>query len=235
MRTVRLTGGKLLDQVYREILVPSFHPDELQSLTSLRAGVRSGGTLASAVVDDAGRALAGLVGEWSPSCRVMLLSYLAVTAAARGGGIGGPFYDEVIGAWRETYRPCLIVAEVEHPDRHESSEAYGDPAARLRFYGRHGARVLNLPYFQPALGPGRSRVYGILLLALHVDPALSGPGGPDTVAAAPLREFLVDYLEVEGGVADDPPTRAMLDAVEAGGGVALLPADRYTAVPVAIG
>jgi len=27
----------------------------------------------------------------------------------------------------------------------------------------------------------------------------------------------------------------MLDAVEAGGGVALLPADRYTAVPVAIG
>lgn len=233
MRTVELDGGGLLEVVYQEIFVPSFRADELQSLESMRVGIEEGDILGTAVVGDDGRPLAGMVGEWSPSCRVMLLSYLSVAQPARGSGIGGPLYDVVMSRWRTQYRPCAILAEVERPDRHEASAAYGDPTARLRFYGRHGAGVLSLPYFQPALGPGRSRVYGMLLLALHVDPELTGAGGPQTMAAEPLRAFLTGYLEAEGGgVADDPAARAMLGALDVPGGVPVLPTERYPEVPV---
>jgi len=236
MKTVELTaGGAQLDELYRNVLLPSFPSDELTSLESLRDGVRDGSTRAVAVVDDDGRVVAGSVGEWSPSCRVMLLAYFAVTGPFRGTGIGGSLYTEAIGGWRKEYAPCLILAEVEHPGHHAGTTAHGDPGARLRFYGRLGARVLALPYFQPALGPGRSRVYGMLLLALHVDAELAGPGGPDTVAAEPLRAFLTEYWELaEGGVGKDPATTALWQALAAEQGVPALPADRFAEVPVTL-
>jgi GNAT superfamily N-acetyltransferase len=235
MKTAELDGDERLDRLYHEILVPAFPPDELSPLAELRTGVAEGSVRAVATFDDDGRVVAGAVAEWSPSCRVVLLSYLAVAPGLRATGVGGRLYDEAMASWRQAYRPCLILAEVEHPDHHPGDPAHGDPTARLRFYERRGARVLDLPYFQPALGQGRSRVYGMLLLALHVDPELTGPGGPQTVAAQPLRMFLVEYLEaVEGGVGSDPAVQALLRPTEPGPGVPVLPVERYRDVPVAL-
>ncbi|ASW53722.1 N-acetyltransferase [Plantactinospora sp. KBS50] len=233
MRLVRLDDGADLEFVYRSLLVPTFPPSELISLDELREGVRDGGQEVWAAVDDDGRILATAVGEWSPSCRVMLLGYLAVAAQGRGGGTGGRLYDEVVADWAGRYRPCVVLAEVERPDRHDGSAATGDPAARLRFYGRRGARILDLPYFQPSLG-GAGRVYGMLLMSLHVAPELAGAAGADTVATEPLRVFLTEYLTgAEGGVATDPATTALLGALDRPGGVPARPTDELAEVPCA--
>ena len=54
----------------------------------------------------------------------------------------------------------------------------GDPTARLSFYARFGATVLDLPYFQPRLTAKGRRAHGMLLLAfdVHAD-ALVDEGG----------------------------------------------------------
>jgi GNAT superfamily N-acetyltransferase len=232
VKIVELAVGELADRVFHEVMVPAFPPAELVTLDEFRAGLRDGAMEGSAVLGDDDRVLGAAVGEWSPASRVLLLGYLAVAAGVRAGGIGSRLHLHQLDRWREKYRPCLMLAEVERPDAHHTSEAYGDPTARLRFYGRHGARALDLPYFQPALGGGRPRVPGMLLLALHVDPELAGPGGPETVAAEPVRTYLTEYLTLtEGRVGDDPATAAMLAPLDHPDGVRLLPVDRYAEIP----
>ena len=224
---VALAEGPLCDAVYQRLLMPAFPPDELLTLAAIRDGLRTGLLEGLVAVDGDGRPLGVSVGEWSPAARVMLLSYLAVAAETRGTGIGSLLYTTQLDRWRETLRPCLVLAEVERPDAHTGDAHRGDPQARLRFYARHGARALDVPYFQPAFGPGRERVYGMLLLALHVDPELAGSGA-DTVAAEPVRQFLTQYLSsAEGSVGDDPATEALRRAVGDPAAVRLLPVDRY--------
>lgn len=223
-----------LERLYHEVLAPTFPANELISLDALKDGVQRGRTEVTAAVDDDGTPLGTAIGEWTASCRVLLLSYLAVAPTARGTGIGSRIYTEGLARWRQRHRPRLILAEVERPDRHSGNDAHGDPAARLRFYDRHAARAIDLPYFQPALGVERSRVYGMLLLVLHADPELHGPTGDGTLRADPLREYLVDYLsDVEGGVGEDPGVVALLAATQAPEGVRTLPIERFGEIPVA--
>ncbi|MFK3981001.1 hypothetical protein ACI2K4_11560 [Micromonospora sp. NPDC050397] len=231
MKLVDLADGPLLETFHRELLATSFVPDQLVTLDDLREQLGAGTLVASVVVDGDGGLLAGLVGEWSPSTRLMLLSYLVVAPGARGTGIGGYLYAEVVEGWRSGYAPCAILAEVESPTHHTGSPAYGDPAARLRFYQRRGARLLDVPYLQPALAPGLARVDGLLLLALHVAPELYGPDGADTMASPPLHQFMVHYfLGTEGEIPDDPDGSALLAAMDVPGGVPLRPIEQYREV-----
>src|SRR5689334_19885459 len=154
MDLVGLSTDAELAEVYREILVPSFPPDELISPEILRSGVRDGSYRVAAARDGRGSPTAAAVAEWSPTSRVLLLSYLAVGERGRGQGVGGKLYRHVLDGWTGQDAPCLFVAEVEHPDRHAGSAAHGDPLRRLRFYGAQGARLLRAPYFQPALQAG---------------------------------------------------------------------------------
>ncbi|GAB2960550.1 hypothetical protein GCM10027280_56750 [Micromonospora polyrhachis] len=233
MRIVDAIAGQTLSRIYTEVLEPAFPPDELVSLEGLRRGVASGTTQVSAVLADDGQILGAAVGDWSRATRVMLLSYLAVTPAGRGTGIGTRLLTTLVERWRERYQPCLILAEVEHPGHHAGNHAHGDPVARLRFYGRHGARVLALPYFQPALAPGLARVPGMLLLALWADPEFAGTGGGDTVDPSRLRAFLTEYLqESEGRVATDSQTVALWRALDLPEGVPSWPATEYARVEV---
>jgi hypothetical protein len=160
------------------------------------------------------------------------LSYLAVSPRCRAQGLGGQLLEAVLAIWRARYRPCGIVAEVELPAEHESTEEYGDPAARMRFYARHGAKALDLPYFQPGLGADCPRWYGMALLSLHLDPELAG-AEPDTYSAEVLRTFMVEYLDLaEGSVADDAAVTALLDAIGRPGGCPLRSLDDLDRLPV---
>jgi GNAT superfamily N-acetyltransferase len=215
----------LLDAVYSDVLAASFPPAELCTVDGLQGGLPAGVTTVSALLDDDGRPVAAAVGDWSARSRIQLLSYLAVLPGQRSGGHGGRLLRHVLDRWRELYRPCAIVAEIEHPAAHESSEAYGDPLARFRFYARHGARALDLPYFQPALSPATPRVFGLLLISLHLDPELAGPA-PGSYAGAPMSEFMREYLEMtEGGVPDDPAATALLAAMARPDGIPTLRLD----------
>ena len=87
-------------------------------------------------------------------------------------------------AWTEELSPRLIVAEVEDPRKFTGSAAFGDPAARVRFY-EAARRALPLPYLQPALGPDTARVPGLLLMVLGGTDAAAGRRGRWTASTWP--------------------------------------------------
>ncbi|MBD7980929.1 hypothetical protein [Oerskovia merdavium] len=257
---VPLRSVEQLTQLYRDVLSPSFPPAELVSLSSFLADHAAGHLESLGVVEvpdgaappsgpgaagpgpggagtadsgpdeaPAGRVVAGVVGSWSAEARVLLVQYLAIAPGRRGGGIGAALLGAAVAAWLTNLRPAMVLGEVEHPGFHAASEAHGDPEARLRFYARHGGRVLAVPYFQPGNAPGAERVPALLLMTLATeDPTAT------SVPAAPLRTFLREYfVDSEGSLADDEPTRALLASV-AGERVELVAADELDRVPVGL-
>ena len=73
-----------------------------------------------------------------------------------------------LGEYSRERRALVTLAEVDDPRRHTTEALIGDPRARLAFYGRLGARVLDLPFFQPRLVADGPRAHGMLLLTLDV-------------------------------------------------------------------
>src|ERR1700722_12427574 len=168
MRSYEVRGsGSGIEAFYRQILVPSFPPAELVSLDEVQEIADREDASIWLTEDDEGIILGGAVAEWDASVRVLLLSYLAVRPGVRGGGIGGPLYLAALESWRQRFKPCLVLAEIEDPaapvhgkdhgqdhnedDGKDHNEEHGAAAARLRFSLNRGSRVLDFPYFQPAL------------------------------------------------------------------------------------
>lgn len=173
MRIAEVADRGLLERIYDEVLVPSFPPSELMPRSWLLDGVASG-DVAVLAADDGGALLAAAVTErLTPDAT--LLVYLAALPASRGSGVGSALLTRVRDAAAGS--GDLLLAEVERPDRHEGSPEHGDPTARLRFYERAGARVLDLPYVQPPIEPGGEIVRGMLLLALHATEDALRDGG----------------------------------------------------------
>jgi len=203
-----------LARLHRDILEPSFPPAERPRPLELLALLARNHPIWVAL-DGTGRVVGGAVCEWHPRLRVMLLAWLAVRPGARGGGVGGRLLDAAMAAWRTEYAPCLVLAEVEDPDHHRGSDLTGDPARRHRFYLARGARILDLPYFQPSLGRGLPRVPHLNLMVLHVDPPLHGRT-PDTVDATVVRRYLQGYQRsCEGRVGTDEQSTRLWHAIDA--------------------
>ena len=202
--------GPVIEAFYHQILQPSFRADALIDLDELQA-IAAASDKASvwlAEADD-GTILGGAVAEWDESVRVVLLDYLAVRPGIRGGGVGGQLYLAALDSWRQRFKPCLVLAELEDPAVHSDSERYGDPAARLRFYVNRGSRILDIPYFQPALDPDSDRISGLLLIVLHADPDFAG-ADDGTIDAGVVRKFLENYqIQYEGKIAMDDQAMAM--------------------------
>ncbi|GAA2263204.1 hypothetical protein GCM10009853_015440 [Glycomyces scopariae] len=203
-------GDRRLDAVYSGLLAPSFPPDQLDTLADLREGMESGRARVLAAVDPDGRPLGTAIAEWYEEAGIVLLAYLAVDASRRSQGIGGRLLEAALEDWTDRFRPVMVVAEIERPSSTVRRPEWGDPGRRYAFYGRHGARALDLPYFQPALRPDSEREHGMLLIALAIDPSVREPGG---VAAAPVRRFLEAYFTAtEGAVPRDEEGAALLRA-----------------------
>ncbi|WP_205325982.1 GNAT family N-acetyltransferase [Glycomyces sp. YM15] len=211
--------GGMLAQVYREVLVPAFPPEELESEESLAETLETGLGSLLVAVDDTGRPAAAAFGHWWEASRVQMLANLAVKPGTRGHGLGGRLLRDAVDAWRERYDPCLIVAEIESPDARMVHEDYGDPRRRLGFYESAGARVLDLPYFQPGIGGASRRVQGMLLLVIHADPTFT-PERLDRLSGKLLRAFITEYLAAaEGEPANDWDAKALFRAFDREGGI----------------
>ena len=211
-----------LGALYRDLLEPAFPTRQLDTEAELRDSVAEGTADVLASLDAEGRPVGVAVGEWHEDSRVQLLAYLAVAPDRRSAGIGGRLLETALARWAERHGPCLVVAEIEHPRAPAHRPGWGDPHRRYDFYARHGSRVLDLPFFQPALRAGGEREYGMLLLALHIDPKFRAEA-PGRLAAGPVRSFLDHYFtETEGGPPGDPAGAALLAAAGSPEGIALL-------------
>jgi len=211
-----------VSRFYRRILAPHFRPGELGSEEDIVAGLRDGSATALVARTEDGELVGGSVCEWFPRSRVLLLSYIAVLPGHRSQGVGTRILEAGLRSWTAGFSPALIVAEVEDPRHYDDDTAFGDPVRRVRLYERIGARVLPLPYFQPALAPGQERVRHLMLMVLGGSAA---PAGAREVDGRVVERFLAEYLEAAEGVARpaDPEARQLLAACRQPGGLPLLP------------
>lgn len=223
----------LVTRTYQAVLRPSFTVDELSGVEAVLPGE---GRVLSVAVDSDGVPVAAAVTELGPK-GVSLLGYLAVSPAARGLGAGGRLMAHLIDSWRSQHYP-LVVAEVHDPRGHADAEDE-HPEARLRFYGRAGAEVLDVPWVQPALAEG-ARVPDMLLLALHretdePEPAIAEDGLPSVPSAVLLAWALQYFIEAEGGAPVDPQGLALLARFGAADRIAVLPLDAWRQIaPLAV-
>jgi GNAT superfamily N-acetyltransferase len=220
---VRDSDSRYVPEFYRQVMAPSFPPDELETEEELVSGLRSGRSRVLVAVGTDGDVLGGAVGEYFPRSQVMLLAYLAVLPGGRGGGVGATVLQAAKDAWTAELSPRLIVLEVEDPRDFKGSEAFGDPVARVRFYERHGGRALPLPYLQPALGPDTGRVPRLMLMAFGNDV----PDAAGTVDGQHVASFLAEYFEEFEGAArpGDTELELLLAACAWPGGLPLLTVD----------
>jgi GNAT superfamily N-acetyltransferase len=187
-------SGDMFDRFYHTVLESAFPPEELEDIETVRAlhyePSPSVPGLAALRADDP---VGGALGEHYGDSNIVLLAYLAMRADCRGIGMGSALLDRALLSWRELLAPTAILAEVEDP-RGRSAGPTGDPAARLRFYARSGAKLLPLRYFQPSIGTGMPRVRGMLLVCL--DPRR------ESVPKGPVLALLDEYMrEAEGSEA----------------------------------
>jgi GNAT superfamily N-acetyltransferase len=242
----RPDAAGLLRRIYDDILVPSFRAEELDRYETLAAALAEEppSTDVAAACDESGEVLGAMIGDWDAAGRVYLLSYLAVRPGGRSRGVGTRLMQHLSEWWRAR-QPLVTLAEVDDPRRHAASSSVGDPAARLSFYGRFGARVLDLPYFQPRLSGEGQRAHGMLLLAfdVHADALADGPVSAlrGDVLGGFLRRYFADAegiasTDAEGTVPTgdgdhhDPDLARLLVLASSPTGVRLLPVERYADV-----
>ncbi|HYI62897.1 MAG TPA: hypothetical protein VEW93_13970 [Acidimicrobiales bacterium] len=189
----------LLDAVVDQVLLPSFSTDEIWDRDTTRDLVVAGALTATALVED-GIVLGASAEERGGPGEVGLLSYLASRPGSRSRGVGGELLDHLVADWARG-PAALVVGEVHDPRLWPEADDER-PAARLRFYARHGARLLDLPWVQPALTPGRAPVPGMLLITLH-------PLGGTHVESAPVRRWIEAYTGDEPAPEVEPVLRRL--------------------------
>ena len=213
---------------YDDILAPSFPFDELEPFDVFAGHGRGrpprGPDRAGRGRDRGRRRHQGTARHPAPCCSATTRR----DRTAGAPGYGSQLYRALLTSIVDELQPSLVLGEVAHPDYHEPHPRHGDPLARLRFYGRFDARIIDVPYFQASLGPGLQPVYGLLLLALYVrpdliDPARSRLDNPENLLAA-LRTM----LEWDGE--PDDASAARLLTVASQGRVRLVPVEEYRQV-----
>lgn len=220
-----------LELLYDEILARSFRPAELESRAKVLkalAGDKSvpGGLLA---VNPAGLIVGTIIGDWFGDCRVMLIAYLAVRPEFRGCGVGKLLLAEAFALWHKRFAPVLILGEVEDPRyyREHDPTGFGDADARLRLYGALGARILAIPYFQPALSRHQPRVYNLLLMVFAADPSVMK--GDNAVDGKIVSCFIDENIARSEGWTDDNEANSLREALRGKSGIRLLAPGDYVA------
>lgn len=194
----------LLEDIYREVLEPSFGSDELDSLDTLRDGLAERGSYQTwgLCAMDGEKPVGCLLGYPYRKSQVLLVGYLSVKPGIRDLGIGGLLFDEAQQRWSGKPDVKLVVAEVEDPRRYPIVDDI-DPKRRVEFYARRGAQFVVGPYFQPRLdGTGTKRVYNLFLTVLSGSGDAISP--ENSVSAATLTNFLLDYFRASGEGSDWP-------------------------------
>jgi GNAT superfamily N-acetyltransferase len=220
-----------LEIFYDEILASSFNSAELVQRSELLGALadRTSVTRGAIAFDEAGLIIGGIIGDWFAQCRVILISYLAARPGFRGRGIGKQLMSEVLSAWTSHFGAVLVVAEVEDPRFYQADECHGDPEARLRLYAGLGARILRIPYFQPALSAQQPRVRNLFLMVFSADRSVMRENS--SIDAATLRSFIEEYLASTEGDVDDDEVRIVREALQAKDGIPLVDPAEYLRKP----
>ena len=226
------THRALFDAAFATILRPSFGSDELPDGDGIRTSLNGSGATVVSIATEDGGPVGMAVTEYSTTTDIDLLGYLATRPGDRGRGVGARLLDHLAERWRRR-GVALALAELHDPRAWpETTEERA--VARVRFYARWGADVLDVPWVQPALQPDLHRVPHMLLSVLA-----RAPEDTMTVPAATVRAWADEYYAFTEGVllgdAPDDQARALAARLGASDEVAVLPLadyDRVAPLPV---
>lgn len=226
----RVVDGDSSDLVeaYEQILTTSFPPDELEPFDVFAEQLGEGRRqvwVARLDDDPEGEIVAVRVARDLQPSDAVLLTHIATRQSRRGTGVGSHLHRALMATIVADRGPSLVLAEVAHPDHYEPHPRHGDPLARLRFYGRFDARILDVPYYQASLGPGLQPVYGLMLLVLYARPDLIDPARTRLENAEDLLAAIRTMLQWDGEP-DDAAAAALLTAVSQSP-IDLLPVAEY--------
>ena len=227
MTTVQVARPSQLGDVYDSILLRSFQPDELVDKAAFTQQTTWGEVLVTE--DEEGAATGVAVADHDPLTRISVLEYLAVAPGQRGGGAGSALLTAAIAQWTELVSPGALLAEIERPDAHQTTEAFGDPTRRLAFYERHGFQALALPYYQPALSESQRAVPDLILGILVFEPTWVNVDASRFVEGPRLEQTLA---ERNAGTGEQRETwERLLAATRDPQGIELLPLSEYARIP----
>jgi hypothetical protein len=152
----------------------------------------------------------GLTCEYYRRSHCVLATYLYVSDVGpyRGRGHARKLLAAARVACEALGEVRATIAEAEWPEALKAARfgvaEIANARSRLRFFARLGARMLNLDYVQPILGPGKRPVSHLRLFLLP--PALDAPRPSDDAVAgavgALLAEFYDALAEENGSVSD---------------------------------
>jgi GNAT superfamily N-acetyltransferase len=147
----------------------------------------------------------GISYELYPRSMCGLITYMAVAPSARRHGVGKQLQSEAVAALFAAGAHAVL-GEVNDP-RTTTLEPSEVAWRRLARTQRGGARVVDVRYVQPALGPGLARDRELLLIALAGDRPL-----PTEMSGSIVRAFVDElYAVTEAGPPD--PEIAIADRV----------------------
>jgi GNAT superfamily N-acetyltransferase len=155
--------------------------------------------------------VAGVVFELYHQSACALVTYIVVHPDARQRGLAQALLDSARHVLQERAAAGgrslrAIFAEVNDPRLVSAERDSMDPWQRLAIMERLGARIVAIPYVQPALGPDQDRADELLLVTFPVD------GTPrETIERRTVAAFLEDFytaLGVEDLDGDPDLTRA---------------------------
>lgn len=139
-------------QVYDQLIAPNFPAHELSSFDDIAAGFTSGHVDLMVARQD-GELAGSAIASWFESTDILLLTYLAVSARTRGGGVGSRLLSAALQGWQARFSPQLIIGEVEDPRANAPHPQFGDPRRRWEFYRRQGALLIDADFTMPRLSP----------------------------------------------------------------------------------
>lgn len=210
-----LADSALLGEVYERLYLPSvLAPEERQALATFerRLGSAPPGPpepLTSMIVagenlaDPLRRKLAGyLILEFYRESRTALLAYVGTASEFRRQGLMRRMYALAVERLRREQGDVRAAfTEIHVPGRIAAQREPMETLARVCAFARIGARLVPIPYVQPALEEGQPFGTDLMLLSLPTQ------GEPDATTELPLpasavADFLDEYYRSCG--LDDP-------------------------------
>lgn len=140
----------------------------------------------------------GIVFEYYRKSSCGLLTYLAVDAGSRRGGIARMLLDQATKILHNDAQNAkrslnIILAESNDPRKVSKQMDSIEPNLRLKILSRLGGKWIDIDYVQPSLSPGKQRVRNLLLIIFPEQ--TSGSSAFNTII---LSDFLVEFYSVLG-------------------------------------
>lgn len=140
------------------LYVDAFPPEERRNVKDWKnLMAHDGGAFRALRIAGPERGFLGFLTYWNLG-KFYYVEHFAVSASARGGGIGGKALDLLLA----TTKDMPLVLEVEPP-------VTDDARRRIAFYERHRLMLSPLPYWQPPYDPSKTKGLELNLMTTDLD------------------------------------------------------------------